>query len=153
MSLASVALGAATGAISGVIGASGAPAVGQAVASGLLSAASNIGNSLIKGEKIDWGDVAIDAAIGAVSSGIGSLAANKAATAAKSTISKGIRRVISGKARYDSGSRYWKGAMKRGMEAISRGVRDLNFAQGAASVIGSEVGGIASLTKMLILPG
>ena len=150
VNLASVALGAATGAVGGLIGASGVPAVGQAVASGLLSAANNIGNSLIAGEKIDLVDVAIDATIGAVSSAVGSIATKKAASAAKNTIAKGIRRVISGKNRYDSGSRYWKGAMKRGMEIISQGVADLNFAQGTASVIGSETAGIASTIKMLI---
>ena len=94
--------------------------------------------------------MAIDATIGAVSSAVGSIATKKAASAAKNTIAKGIRRVISGKNRYDSGSRYWKGAMKRGMEIISQGVADLNFAQGTASVIGSETAGIASTIKMLI---
>ena len=146
----SVALGVATGTIGGLIGASGMPALGQAVASGLLSAVNNVGNALITGNEIEVADVAIDFAIGAASSLIGSLATKKLASAAKSTISKGINRVVSGLARLDSGSRYWKGAVKRGIETISKGVAQLNFAQGAASVIGSEVAGILSLTKTIV---
>ena len=148
--LGSVALGVATGTIGGLIGASGMPALGQAVASGLLSAANNVGNALITGNEIVLEDVAIDFAIGAASSAIGSLATRKLANAAKSTISKGINRVISGLDRLNSGSRYWKGAVKRGIEIISKGVTQLNFAQGAASVIGSETAGVLSLTKTII---
>ena len=147
---ATVALSAAAGAVGGLIGASGIPAVGQAVASGFISAVTNIGNSLIAGNEIDWVDVGIDAAIGTIGSAIGSAASNKMASAAKNTIAKGINRVASGKNNFDSGSRYWKGAVKRGMSIIRSGVRELNFAQGAASVIGSEVTGIMSTAKIII---
>ena len=40
-----------------------------------------------------------------------------------------------------------KGAPKQGMRLIKEGVRSLNTAQGAASVIGSVVGGTASVIK------
>ena len=75
---------------------------------------------------------------------------SKASSAAKNTIAKGIRRVVSGKNQYNSGSRYWKGAIKRGLSIISDGVKSLNVAQGYASVIGSETGGIISMTKTII---
>lgn len=120
--------------------------VGQAVASGIISAATNVGSALAHGEEIDLVDV-VDAGIGAASSLVGSAVTNKAASSAKSTIAKGIKRVISGKNRYDNGSRYFKGAMKQGMRLIGAGVRRLNTAQGVASVIGSVVGGTASVTK------
>ncbi len=85
---ASVLLGAATGAVGGLIGASGISVVGQAVASGVISAANNVGNSLIANEEVDWADVAVDATIGAVSSLVGSAVTAKASAAAKNTIKK-----------------------------------------------------------------
>jgi hypothetical protein len=74
---------------------------------------------------------------------------NKSVTIQK-TIKKGINRILSGVERYSNGSRYWKGAVKRGLEMVSDGVFKLNVAQGKSSVIGSGVAGIASTVKTLL---
>jgi hypothetical protein len=142
-------LGIATGVVGGLVGASGMSALGQATISGVLGAVTNVGSAILQGDAIDPWSVAGDFAIGFCSSLIGSAVSKKTADLAKSTINKGINRVVSGKARYDSGSRYWKGAMKRGMALISAGVRQLNTAQGVASVVGSATGGALSIGKTL----
>ena len=143
----SVLLGAGVGAVGGVIGASGIPAAGQAVASGLLSAVNNIGTAAIQKQKIDWVDVGIDAVIGAGSSLIGSVATKKIADAAEAVISKGVNRVVSGVNKLNNGSRYWKGSVKRGVSIMRQGIKSLNTARGKASVIGSSVSGGASILK------
>ena len=145
--LADVLLGAATGALGGVIGASGLCAIGQVAASAALSAIGNIGSAVIHERPIDPLDVLIDAGIGAAGSLVGSLMTQKAANSAKGIIKKGINRIVSGKARYDAGSRYWKGAIKRGLSMLSEGVFKLNVAQGTASVIGSATTGGVMVVK------
>lgn len=142
-------LGAATGAIGGVVGASGLSAGYQALASGLSSVANNIGAALIQGNEIEPMDVLLDFGIGVASSLIGSRMTQKAADSAKSTILKGIRKVLTAKENYDSGSRYWKGAAKRGLALISKGVYLKNVAQGESSVIGSAIGCAASIAKTM----
>jgi hypothetical protein len=48
-------------------------------------------------------------------------------------------RVTRGIGSMNSGSRYWKGAVKRGIEIVQKGVKSLNIAQGQSSAIGSSV--------------
>lgn len=147
VNLGSVLLGAGVGAVGGVIGASGIPAVGQSVASGLLSAANNIGTAMIQKQKIDWLDVGIDAVIGAGGSAVGSWATKKISDAAEAVIKKGVKRSVSGVSKLKGGSRYWKGSIKRGVSIMRQGVKSLNTARGKASVIGSSISGGASILK------
>lgn len=147
----SVAIGAASGAIGGLVGASGIGMVGQAAISGVTSALSNVGNSLIRGEKINWTDVAIDATIGAGTSLIGSVLTSKASNAATNTVKKGIDKIVTGKTNYDNGSRYWKGAVKKGFRIMREGLYQLNVARGKSSVIGSISGGVLSIGKALLV--
>jgi RHS repeat-associated protein len=141
-------VGATTGAIGGVIGASGICALGQAVASGVLNAATNVATSYIEEKDISVFDVALDAAIGAIGSSVGSFATRKLASAAEDIISRGAKRVISGITRRNSGSRYWKGAVKRGAEIMRKGIHDLDVARGKASVIGTSVSGGLAFLKL-----
>ena len=145
-----VTLGAATGAVGGVLGASGIHWAIQSLASAGISAVNSIGNAMVAGQEITARDVIIDAAIGGISSAIGYRVTKGAAANAQKTIKKGINRILSGVERYSNGSRYWKGAVKRGLEMVSDGVFKLNVAQGKASVIGSGVAGIASTVKTLL---
>lgn len=147
----SVAIGATSGAIGGLVGASGICVVGQAAISGVTSALSNVGNSLIQGEKINWTDVAIDAAIGAGTSLIGSALTSKASKAATNTVKKGIDKIVTGKTNYDNGSRYWKGAVKKGFRIMREGLYQLNVAGGKSSIIGSTAGGVLSNGKTLFV--
>lgn len=130
-----------------MIGASGLGAGLQAAASGLLSAANNVGAAYIQGQDIDWVDVAADAFIGAGSSLFGSALTKKSVDAANALITKGIDKISIGKARYASGSRYWKGAVKKGFRYLRPGIRKLHSSRGRASVIGSTSGSTISIFK------
>ena len=147
VNISAVIVGAGTGALGGLIGATGLSAGTQAIASGVISAVNNIASAKISGQKVKWTSVAIDAFAGAASSLIGSAATKKAAAAAEKQIQRGVRRVVSAKTRYNNGSRFWKGAAKRGIELIQRGNRAMNTARGKASVIGSGISGAFGLLK------
>ena len=142
-----VLLGAGTGAIGGLIGATGMSMYLQAAISGVLSATNNVGTSYIQGEKVDFADLAIDTAIGSVSSFLGSKMVEKAAVQAGKQITRGIGKIARGIAKRNAGNRYWKGATKRGLQLFSSGVKKMHTAQGRASVIGSSVGGALSIFK------
>lgn len=147
----SVIIGAAAGAVGGAISATGLCAAGQAIASGLISAGTNIANQVFvekkKWHEVDKWDAVIDGVISVGCSFIGSAVTKKASEAAKRVIKKGINRVASGLDRYNAGSRYFKGAFKRGMSLIRVGVRNLHYVQGKASVIGSTLNGLGSMIK------
>ena len=142
-----VLLGAGTGAIGGLIGATGMSMYLQAAISGVLNATNNVGTSYIQGEKVDFADLAIDTAIGSASSFLGSKMVEKAAVQAGKQITRGIGKIARGIAKRNAGNRYWKGATKRGLQLFSSGVKKMHTAQGRASVIGSSVGGALSIFK------
>ena len=149
----SVILGTVTGAIGGVIGASGLCAVGQAVASGLLGIANNVGSTLVSGgdlSDVDVVDALVDGAIGAAGSMLGSKLTESASNAATNMVKKGINKVVTGLNKYNNGSRYYKGALKTGVNMIQKATYQLNFAQGKASVIGSLSSGISSIVKSVV---
>ena len=146
----SVLLGAGIGAVNGLIGASGLRMFTQAVTSGVLSGASSIASNLMNGEDVDWINAGIDAGIGIISSVIGSVSTAKAAQTAKNTIERGISKIESGLAKRNAGSRYWKGAVKKGVNLFRTGVQIRNAARGRASVNSSISGGIMSIAKSII---
>ena len=156
VNLGSVVIGAVAGAVGGAISATGMPAAGQAIACGLVSAGANFANqTIVEGKKlseVDYLDVIVDGVISAGCSAIGSAVTRKASEAAKNVINKGVKRVVSGLNRYNAGSRFYKGALKRGVTLIQRGVYSLHYAQGKASVIGSVSNFVASTIKTIIKP-
>ena len=140
-------IGATTGAIGGVIGASGLPWYVQSLASASLSIVNDIASSRVQGQKINHMDIVCNAMIAATSSAIASSVTYFARSSAEKTIKSGVGRVIRGVDTMKSGSRYWKGAVKRGIEIIRDGVHSLNVAQGQASVIGTAISSIVANAK------
>lgn len=140
-------LGAATGAVSGLVGASGLGAGAQALVSGVIGGVSELYDAHKNGRDVNALDVVMGVAIGATSSLIGSAATRGMVNSSKTLINKGINKIVSGKAKFDSGGRYWKGSIKRGLQYFNEGIKSLHIAQGKSSVIGSISGGTLSLAK------
>ena len=92
-------------------------------------------------------DVAYNAMIAAASSSIASSITYLARSSSEETIKNGVGRVIRGVDTMKSGSRFWKGAVKRGIEIIQDGVQSLNVAQGQASVIGTAISFVVTNIK------
>ena len=146
-----VALSAGIGAVGGLIGASGLPAVAQIVAGGVLGGAGNFANQFfiekISLENIDWGDIIIDSAIGAAASAISYGITKNASQAASNLMGKGAYRVVKGEQRILKGDRYGKAAIKRGMSMLQNGIKRMNTARGKSSVVGSLISGFVTGAK------
>ena len=146
-----VVLSAGIGAVGGLIGASGLPAVAQIVAGGVLGGAGNFANQFfiekISLENIDWGDIIIDSAIGAAASAISYGITKNASQAASNLMGKGAYRVVKGEQRILKGDRYGKAAIKRGMSTLQNGIKRMNTARGKSSVVGSLISGFVTGAK------
>ena len=140
-------IGVTTGAIGGVIGASGLPWYVQSLAAASLSIVNDVASSRVQGQEINHMDVAYNAMIAAASSAIASSITYLARSSSEKTIESGVGRVIRGVDTMKSGSRFWKGAVKRGIEIIQDGVQSLNVAQGQASVIGTAISFVVTNIK------
>ncbi|MBQ1305586.1 MAG: RHS repeat-associated core domain-containing protein, partial [Erysipelotrichales bacterium] len=157
VSLASVAIGAASGIIGGLIGASGLDPIKQAVTSGLLSFGTNVSNQLVNNGndwgEVKWGDALIDGAITAGCSWIGGRITAKAKNEAEALIDKGSKRFVQGVKKMVYGKKNFVKVMKQGIDWLQTGDKNRNIAQGTASVIGSITNGIISLGKSIFGSG
>ena len=149
-----IALSAGIGAVGGLIGASGLPAVAQIVAGGVLGGAGNFANQFfiekISLENIDWIDIGMDTVIGAGSSAISYGITKSASKAASKVMGKGGFRIVKGEQRLLKGDKYGKAAVKRGQFILKKGIKQMNKARGKASVIGSAISGFITSAKNFI---
>ena len=145
-----VIIGATTGAVGGIIGASGLGWGVQAVSSMALSSINDIGISKAQGVDVNWKDVLVNAVISGGISSVASSLTYRSREAASNIIAKGVARVTRGIDKMNSGSRYWKGSVKRGIEFMKNGVKSLNIAQGQASVIGTSISLVVTNVKTFL---
>ena len=149
----SIALSAVTGAIGGIIGASGLGVLGQVAASTLLSGASNLASQTLIEEKsiknVDWLDVGVDAAVGGISAVVSYKITKTSSDNVNNSIVKSIDKIARGSDKYKATGRYGKGAIKRGLRDFRNSLKTRNTIRGKSSVIGSSLGGFVTSVKNL----